>query len=134
MGSCQRSSDMKVVITAVVILGLISSSYSLKCATCNGLYWGCEDANDNGESKDCETTCFISHAVLDDIETFQRGTVHVSIIRNVNSGGCATIQTSDHCYNNMIDDTGIFTQNCYCNSDNCNNYNNCAENIDCVDS
>ena len=34
----------------------------------------------------------------------------------------------------QIDDTGIFTQNCYCNSDNCNNYNNCAENIDCVDS
>ena len=36
--------------------------HSLKCATCSGLYWGCEDANDNGESKDCETTCFISHA------------------------------------------------------------------------
>ena len=34
----------------------------------------------------------------------------------------------------QIDDTGIFTQNCYCNSDNCNNFNNCAENIDCVDS
>ena len=36
--------------------------HSLKCATCSGLYWACEDVNDNGESKDCETTCFISHA------------------------------------------------------------------------
>ena len=34
----------------------------MKCATCSGLYWACEDVNDNGESKDCETTCFISHA------------------------------------------------------------------------
>merc|ERR1712018_796402 len=123
MGSRQRLFNMKAVFIAVIIVGLISSSYSLKCATCNGDANGngaadgtCIDADDNGESKDCDGTCFASRAAWHEMKTWLKG--------------CHATKLSDHCNYDTPFDSYLW-ESCYCNSDNCNADDYCAQHIEC---